>query len=86
MRIVRASDLSLLNSRPSAAAHSSLQPAAERYTQLLSLSTITTINAALCERHLVNCPPSEELQQQCSRVGALLGCVVLNEQGFDALP
>lgn len=54
-----------------------LQPPADRYTQLLSLSTITTINAALCERHLVNCPPSEELQQQCDKVGwGLLGWVV----------
>lgn len=45
-----------------------VQPPQERYPQLLSLSVLTTINAALCERHLAGCPPSAELTEQCGRV------------------
>jgi predicted amidohydrolase len=46
-----------------------VQPALERYQQLLSTSVIATLNAALCERHLGACPPSEELRRECGKVG-----------------
>ena len=51
---------------------------------MLSISVIATVNAALCERHLVNCPASEELKRECSKasgggggwVGELVGGLV----------
>lgn len=48
-----------------------VQPPLERYTQLLSLSVMANINAALCERHLAKCPPSDELAQQCALAAKL---------------
>eukprot|EP00887_Chlorella_sp_A99_P001114 scaffold14.g1114.t1 len=37
------------------------------YRDLLSVQVITTINAALCEHHLLHCPTSEELATECAK-------------------
>lgn len=46
-------------------------PPPERYKELLSIQVIATVNAALCERHLAKCPPSQELNEQCDQVKQL---------------
>lgn len=61
-----------------------VQPPAERYKELLSLSVIVNINAALCERHLANCPPSEELSRECGKVGWPGRC--MQASGAAAMP
>eukprot|EP00775_Hariotina_reticulata_P010387 gene10387-10545_t len=38
----------------------------ERYRDLLAISVVHTINAALCEFHLKNCPPSQQLAEECN--------------------
>lgn len=55
-----------------------MQPTWALYRDLLSVQTITTINAALCEHHLHNCPPSEELLTECDKVGGV--CRVAGSQ------
>lgn len=44
---------------------------AERYRDLLAISVVHTLNAALCEFHTHHCPPSEQLRRECGRVDAL---------------
>jgi hypothetical protein len=41
---------------------------AERYRDLLAISVVHTLNAALCEFHTKNCPPSDQLREECGRV------------------
>ena len=38
---------------------------------LLSVEPVIILNAALCERHLVKCSPSPELERQCARAKSL---------------
>lgn len=38
------------------------------------LQVIATVNAALCERHLAKCPPSQELNEQCDQARAPYPC------------
>lgn len=40
---------------------------AERYRDLLTISTVHTLNAALCRWHMKRCPPSRQLLQLCGR-------------------
>ena len=40
----------------------------EHYRDLIAASTIHTLNAALCEYHRRECPPSDQLGQVCSQV------------------
>ncbi|PSC76158.1 peptidyl serine alpha-galactosyltransferase [Micractinium conductrix] len=47
------------------------EPPAEQYKQLLSISVVATINAALCEQHLQRCPASKELTDTCAQVKSL---------------
>ena len=35
----------------------------------MRLQVVVTLNAAFCERHRKNCPPSEELDRECGKVG-----------------
>ena len=42
---------------------------------LLTIEVPLTLNAALCEFHRGGCPPSAELERECSRVSAGLGCM-----------
>ena len=37
----------------------------ELLRDLLAIQVIVELNAAFCERHLVKCPPSEQLSQEC---------------------
>eukprot|EP00879_Flechtneria_rotunda_P011174 GHRR01011672.1.p1 GENE.GHRR01011672.1~~GHRR01011672.1.p1 ORF type:complete len:475 (+),score=141.48 GHRR01011672.1:1450-2874(+) len=38
-----------------------------RYRDLLSVSVITIVNAALCDYHVRNCPPSAQLAEVCNQ-------------------
>ncbi len=38
------------------------------YRDLLSLETVTTLNAAFCDFHLRHCPPSQQLLDVCTMV------------------
>lgn len=40
----------------------------ERLRDLLAIQVIIELNAAFCERHLVNCPPSDQLDKECTHV------------------
>lgn len=40
---------------------------AERYRDLIAISVVHTLNAALCEFHTTHCPPSEQLRVVCGR-------------------
>ena len=42
----------------------------ERLRDLLAIQVIIELNVAFCERHLVNCPPSEQLQKECTYVSS----------------
>lgn len=46
-------------------------PKAERYRDLIAISVVHTLNAALCEFHIANCPPSEQLTRECDKVRAV---------------
>jgi hypothetical protein len=37
-------------------------------SHLLAIEPVIVLNAAFCEHHLVNCPPSEELTRECGLV------------------
>jgi hypothetical protein len=43
----------------------------ERYRDLISISVVHTLNAALCEWHAARCPPSEQLRTECAKARAL---------------
>lgn len=43
----------------------------ELYRDLLAVQVIVTLNEAFCERHRRNCPPSEQLEQECRRAEVL---------------
>ena len=40
----------------------------ELLRDLLAIQVIVELNVAFCERHLLNCPPSPQLQQECAYV------------------
>lgn len=40
---------------------------AERYRDLIAISVVHTLNAALCEFHTQHCPPSDQLRVECGR-------------------
>ena len=40
----------------------------ELLRDLLAIQVIVELNVAFCERHLVNCPESEQLQKECTHV------------------
>lgn len=40
---------------------------AERYRDLIAISVVHTLNAALCEYHLKHCPPSDQLRRECDK-------------------
>lgn len=42
----------------------------ERYTDLISIEVVHTLNAALCEYHLTHCAPSDELAAACREAAA----------------
>lgn len=44
---------------------------AERHRDLIAISVVHTLNAALCEFHKQNCPPSEQLRTECEKVQAV---------------
>ena len=44
----------------------------ELLRDLLAVQVIIELNVAFCERHLVNCPPSEQLQKECAYVSCNL--------------
>lgn len=44
----------------------------ELLRDLLAIQVIVELNVAFCERHLVNCPPSPQLQQECAYVSCSL--------------
>ncbi|GMH38719.1 hypothetical protein BSKO_06603 [Bryopsis sp. KO-2023] len=39
-----------------------------RYSQLISIETVNTLNEAHCQRHLRNCPMSPQLIEECGKV------------------
>ena len=41
---------------------------------LLAIQTIVELNVAFCEQHLVKCPPSEQLQKECTYVSRTFPC------------
>lgn len=43
---------------------------AERYRDLIAISVVHMLNAALCEFHTKHCPPSEQLRVECGRAVA----------------
>lgn len=43
----------------------------ERHRDLISISVVHTLNAALCEFHLRHCPPSEQLARECAKASVL---------------
>ena len=68
----------------------------ERLRDLLAIQVIIELNVAFCERHLVNCPPSDQLQKECTYVSVgflivlvtfnlLLSCPMVVEQGEKTL-
>lgn len=40
----------------------------EYLRDLLSIQVIVELNVAFCERHLTQCPPSEQLTKECTYV------------------
>jgi hypothetical protein len=40
----------------------------------MRMQVVVTLNAAFCERHRKLCPPSEELDRECGKVGAGVSC------------
>ena len=40
----------------------------ERLRDLLAVQVIIELNVAFCEHHLVNCPPSDQLKNECTYV------------------
>ena len=44
----------------------------ELLRDLLAIQVIIELNVAFCERHLVNCLPSEQLQKECAYVSCNL--------------
>lgn len=44
----------------------------ERLRDLLAIQVIIELNVAFCERHLVNCPPSDQLKKECTYVSCTL--------------
>jgi hypothetical protein len=39
------------------------------YKDMIAVSVITTVNAALCDYHVRNCDPSPQLTEVCNKVG-----------------
>lgn len=35
---------------------------------MVAVSVVHTLNAALCEFHMANCPPSDQLTRECDKV------------------
>jgi hypothetical protein len=40
------------------------------YKDLLAISVISTVNAAMCDYHVRTCPPSPQLTQVCDEVSS----------------
>lgn len=40
------------------------------YRDLLAISVISVVNAAMCDYHVRNCPPSPQLTQVCDEVSS----------------
>ena len=40
----------------------------------MRMQVVVTLNAAFCEHHRKLCPPSEELDRECGKVGAGVSC------------
>lgn len=54
-----------------------LQDYLSRYKELLSVWVVSLVNAALCDYHIRNCPPSPQLTEVCNKVhgrGSLRAC------------
>lgn len=56
----------------------------ERYADLISIETVHTLNAALCEYHLAHCPPSEELLAACRDANAAYEATARAVRAMDA--
>ena len=46
----------------------------EYLRDLLSIQVIVELNVAFCERHLTQCPPSEQLTKECTYVSTTFSC------------
>lgn len=44
-----------------------LQDFLKRYQDLISVSVVALVNAALCDYHVRNCPPSPQLTSVCNK-------------------
>ena len=47
---------------------------------LLAIQVIVELNVAFCERHLVNCPASEQMEKECTYVS--ISCVCLQSGAY----
>ncbi len=52
----------------------------EYYRDVLAIETAATINAALCDFHIRNCPPSEQLLKECKMVGWIWHAELLGDR------
>ena len=52
----------------------------ELLRDLLAIQVIVELNVAFCERHLVNCPASEQLEKECTYVSA--SCICLRSSAY----
>ena len=44
------------------------QALTEFYSKVIIVETVATMNAAFCDFHLRNCPPSQQLLDECQKV------------------
>jgi len=48
---------------------------------LIAIEPVVVLNAAFCERHMKHCPKSEQLEQECAKVGTRLFLVCNQDIG-----
>lgn len=71
-RAARPGASTALTQPPACAAFRRQQQAeVERHRDLIAISVVHTLNAALCEFHLKNCPQSEQLTRECAKAKAV---------------
>lgn len=46
------------------------------YRDLLSIETVSQLNAGFCDYHLRHCPPSQQMLDVCTEVGQPSACLV----------
>ncbi|GBF90906.1 hypothetical protein Rsub_03761 [Raphidocelis subcapitata] len=57
----------------------------QRYTDLISIEVVHTLNAALCQHHIARCPPSDELLSVCSEAAAAYEATRAAVRAMDAM-